>query len=100
MRLIVVFIALVWSIFITGCSDNQSNHGGDASVTTCPDEQPIGPEVGCDLSEVCGYGVECCCNVCVVAVICNCINGVFECAETGVCDDMQCEPDGGTDGGT
>jgi hypothetical protein len=96
-RLIIIVTAIV-SITIAGCSDAGKADDIDASVESCPYEQPSDPTLSCSGDLTCGYGLECCCGACSTATTCNCINGMYACTDTGVCDNPRCE-DGGVDGG-
>ncbi len=95
----VLFIAAIASIIIVGCSDAKGAEDIDASVDVCPYEQPTDLSLSCIGNLSCGYGFECCCDVCSTAAVCRCIFGRFICTDTGVCDSPWCE-DAGTDGGT
>jgi hypothetical protein len=97
----VILIAAIMSIFIIGCSDNGKaiEENMDASVNGgCPAVQPTFPDLFCSGNVACGYGFECCCGACSTVTTCHCINGMYKCTDTGMCDNPWCE-DGGVDGG-
>jgi hypothetical protein len=100
MKKTAILIVLFVSFFILGCSDGgKETEDIDASVGGCPVEQPTFPDLSCTGNQSCGYGFACCCDTCSTAVICNCVNGIFACSDTGVCDNPWCE-DAGVDSGT
>jgi hypothetical protein len=95
----VILIAVIVSVAIMDCSDGQKTEDMDASVNgSCPGVPPTFPDLFCSSNVACGYGLECCCGACSTATVCNCINGMYECTDPGVCDNPWCE-DGGVDGG-
>ena len=101
MKRLDILIAVIVSvtIIIMACSDGQKTEDMDASVNGgCPGVQPTFPDMFCSGDMGCGYGFACCCGACSTAIICNCVNGRYECTDTGVCDNPRCE-DAGADGG-
>jgi hypothetical protein len=100
MKKLVIVIALMASIVIIGCSeDNNKKEDLDASVDGCPVERPTEPYLSCSGNQSCGYGFTCCCGACSTAIVCNCVGGRYDCFDTDVCADPWCA-DAGVDGGS
>jgi hypothetical protein len=95
-----LLIVAILSTTVMGCFDNEKApvENIDASIDSCPAERPTFPYPSCSGNQACGYGLECCCGTCLTAFMCNCVNGSYECVDTGVCDNPWCE-DAGADGG-